>query len=88
MSDLQNQNIPAHYRMLNRGKVKNYAIQDNGTKTLTTALGELPVRHIQRGDDKRLLQFWLGKNQNYAPLKIIQLENGKEELRLEIRRLE
>ena len=88
MTDLQAQRLQTHYRMLNRGKINEYLIQDLGNKTLQTSLGELPTRYIQRGTDERLIRFWLGSSVDYVPIKIVQFEDNREELSLNIRSLE
>ena len=88
MLDLQQASLPDHYRVLNRGKIKDYLIRDQGTETLQTQLGQQLTQHIQRGSGERLIQFWFGRDLNYVPLRIVELEDNREELNLSIRRLE
>lgn len=87
MNDLRANQLKSSYRMLNRGKIKDYHIQDQGTTTLATALGNKPARQIQRGDDADKLQFWFGSNTGFVPLRIIQFDDGEEEISLHIRSL-
>ena len=88
MLDLQQASLPNHYRVLNRGKIKDYPIQDQGVEILQTKLGQQPARRIQRGSKDRLIQLWFGSDVNFVPLRIVELENGREELSLSIRNLE
>ena len=87
-SDLQADRLQTSYRLLNRGKIKTYPIQDQGQATSKTELGELPAHHIQRGTDDQLIRFWFGSSVAFVPLKIVQFEDNREEISLSIRSLE
>ena len=88
MLDLQAERLAPAYRVLNRGKIKDYPVQDQGVESIHTKLGQQHAQRIQRGSGDRLIQLWFDRDLGYVPLRIVELEDKREELSLKIRQLE
>ena len=87
MGDLQRDQVPAQYRLIDKTEIKTYQIRNQGEETLSTPLGELrTVRINQYTPGKtRMTTFWVAPDRQFLLVRIAQEKDGKEELRMEIR---
>lgn len=71
-------NRPLHYRVTEKGKLKDYRFRKQGKETLSLPAGQYECDKIQmvREGGKRVTTIWLAKELNYAPVKIRHNEKG------------
>ena len=74
------QNKPRlQYNVLERGKLKQYRFQRLGNEKITTSMGSynsIKVKVI-RNDNKRETIFWLAKEFDFLPVKLMHTEKGE-----------
>ena len=68
------------YKVMSRGRIKDYQFEILGEEVINTSLGEIPTLKVQRirKDAKRQTIFWLAPAWNYLMVKISQQEKGGE----------
>lgn len=66
------------YRVMDRGKVKQYVFQSEGTDTIHTAKGDVSAVRVRRVRDDNVRQtvFWMAPTLGYQLVKLRQEENG------------
>lgn len=86
MGDLQRDQVPAQYRLIDKTEIKTYQIRNQGEEILNTPLGELRTIRINQytPGKTRMTTFWVAPDQRFLLVRIAQEKNGKEELRMEI----
>ena len=67
-----------HYRVVSRGKIRDYRYTIKGAETLDTPLGKIAtlVLERERDTDERQTFLWLAKNYDYLPVKLVHSEDG------------
>lgn len=68
------------YKVMSRGRIKDYQFEILGEEIVNTALGEIPTLKVQRirKDAKRQTIFWMAPAWDYLMVKISQQEKGGE----------
>jgi uncharacterized protein DUF3108 len=68
------------YKVMSRGRIKDYQFEILGEEIVNTTLGEIPTLKVQRirKDAKRQTIFWIAPAWNYLMVKISQQEKGGE----------
>lgn len=90
MWDLERNQLPEQYALIDGTRLRAYQIRKEGEETLKTTLGELHtvrVSQTQSGGN-RITTFWFATDLQYLPVRITRLKKGREDLRLEIRSVE
>lgn len=66
------------YQVMDRGKVKHYAFQSEGTDTIHTATGAVDAVRVRRvhDDNERQTLFWMAPTLGYQLVKLRQDEGG------------
>ncbi len=66
------------YQVIEKGKIKNYTFAKQGQQQIKTPAGTFNTIKVAvvRGDSKRQTTFWMAKELNYMPVKIIHKEKG------------
>ena len=66
------------YQVLEKGKIKNYTFAKQGQQKVKTAAGTFNTIKVAviRSNNKRQTTFWMAKELNYMPVKIIHKEKG------------
>ncbi|MGE3297004.1 MAG: DUF3108 domain-containing protein [Porticoccaceae bacterium] len=66
------------YQVMDRGKIKHYAFQSEGTDTIPTATGNLDAVRVRRvrDDNERQTLFWMAPALGYQLVKLRQEEGG------------
>lgn len=66
------------YRVMDRGKVKQYVFQGEGADTIHTATGDVNAVRVRRVRDDNVRQtiFWMAPSLGYQLVKLRQEENG------------
>lgn len=66
------------YQVMDRGKVKQYVFQSEGTDTIHTATGDVNAVRVRRVRDDNVRQtiFWMAPTLGYQLVKLRQEENG------------
>jgi len=67
------------YRVIHRGKVKEYRFERDGEETLSTPLGNINCVRLKRirEDDERETLFWMAPGMNYLLIKLRQKEDNE-----------
>lgn len=74
------QNKPSlKYNVLERGKIKQYSFQKLGNENITTPTGTYSALKVKviREEKKRETIFWLAKEFDYLPVKLMHTEKGE-----------
>lgn len=76
--DLAAGNSTFHYRVMHRGKVKDYHFRHDGTDTIQTATGAVETIRVRRVRDnnERTTIFWMAPSLDYQLVKLRQEEDG------------
>lgn len=66
------------YQVIEKGKIKNYTFAKQGQHQIKTAAGTFNTIKVAvvRSSSKRQTTFWMAKELNYMPVKIIHNEKG------------
>jgi hypothetical protein len=67
------------YQVMDRGRVKHYAFQREGTDTIHTATGAVDAVRVRRvrDDNERQTLFWMAPSLGYQLVKLRQEEGGE-----------
>jgi hypothetical protein len=76
--DLAAGNSTFHYRVMHRGKVKDYYFERDGADTIQTATGAIDTIRVHRvrDDNERTTIFWMAPTLGYQLVKLRQEEDG------------
>lgn len=86
--DLQDSTLDQQYRVLDRGRVKDFNLIARGRETIKTPAGTFETLVVERDDDdKKTTRFWLATENNYLLVKVEQSEMNEESLRMTLTRL-
>lgn len=90
MWDLERDQLPEQYALIDGTRIRTYQIRNEGEETLKTALGELHTVRVSQAqsDGSRITTFWFATDLQYLPVRITRQKKGREDLRLEIRSVE
>lgn len=90
MWDLERDQLPKQYTLIDGTRMRAYQIRNEGEETLKTALGELHTMRISQAQSggSRITTFWFATDLQYLPVRITRQKKGREDLRLEIRSVE
>ena len=79
--DLLNNCQDLSYKVIARGKPRDYAFERYGEETIATPLGEVKTVVIRRvGDEDRETTLWFAPALNYTLVRLVQKEDGEEYL--------
>ena len=78
MFDMQSQPDSLQYAVADRGRLKNYDIENQGKETIKTPLGDLEAIKLHRQAEKRSTTIWVSPEYNYLPIQVIHDEKGKK----------
>lgn len=76
MFDMQDKPDNIQYLVADRGKLKTYDINNLGTETIKTPLGNIETIKLQRKTRNRSTTVWVAEQYNYLPVQIEQ--DGKD----------
>lgn len=90
MWDLERDQLPEQYALIDGTRIRTYQIRNEGEETLKTALGELHTMRVSQAQSSgsRITTFWFATDLQYLPVRITRQKKGREDLRLEIRSVE
>jgi hypothetical protein len=88
--DLLRGQKPQTYRLIDKGKIKEYVYTYQGEERLKTALGEVDtvIYTSQRAGSKRLTRTWYAPSLGYVAVRGEQVKDGKREWVMDIRTLD
>ena len=71
-------NRPLHYKVTEKGELKDYRLQKLGTEKVSVPAGDYNAIKVQvaRNRSERQTTFWLAPELNYAPVKMRHSEEG------------
>ena len=77
-TDISKKKAVLSYNVMERGKLKKYNFRRLGEEQLTTSNGTFTTTKVSvvRADNKRSTTFWLAKELDYMPVKIIHKEKN------------
>lgn len=77
-NDIRNKKPVLRYNVMERGELKKYVFSRQGQEKLTTPAGEFMTIKVKvvRSGNKRSTLFWLAKELNYMPAKIVHREKN------------
>jgi hypothetical protein len=75
-NDISHKKPTLTYNVMERGKLKKYVFARQGRETLTTPAGSFSTIKVKviRSGNKRSTMFWLAKELDYMPAKIVHRE--------------
>jgi hypothetical protein len=90
MRDLESDQLPEQYTLIDGAEFRTYQIRNEGEEWLKTALGSLHTVRISqtRADGNRTTTFWFATEWQSLPVQIVRRKKNREDLRLEIRSVE
>lgn len=88
--DAADQGMPATYRIIDNGRIKEYRIKGVKEERLRTPAGEFDALRVERVDNDRdkSLVMWLAPALDYLPVLIEQEKRNEEPLRLKLKKIE
>ncbi len=78
MFDMQAEPSMLQYLVADRGKLKTYKIENLGSETVHTPLGDIETIKLQRKSANRSTTVWVAKQYHYLPVQIEQNEKGEK----------
>lgn len=75
--DLQHSHLADSYRVIDRGVVKTYRLEQTGHATVEVPAGTYNTVVVQRLDDDKTVLFWCAPELDYLPVKIEMREPDK-----------
>ncbi len=77
-NDISNKKPRLNYNVMERGELKKYIFARQGQEKLTTPAGRFTTTKVKvvRSSNKRSTMFWLAKELDYMPVKIVHREKN------------